>query len=129
MKKIKKISILMAIFTVTPLSFLISKPGIPGNEKGAHSSGESSSVDTQKLIGAKALLGPGGSGGGKSSGMGGMAMMAGMASSSQDSGSGGSGSSGGSGGSTPPTTPTTPVTPPPVTLPAVVDANSSSLLL
>jgi hypothetical protein len=112
MKNIKKISILMAIFTAGHMSHLIARPGMQGGS--THESGSSDhNIDPSKAIAGKALIGPGGKSG--KSDMGGMAMMAGMASQDSDD-SGGSGSSGGSGGSGAPTTPTTPTTPPPADL-------------
>ncbi len=105
MKNIKKISILMAIFTTGSLSYLVARPNMQSSSHDGAAETKSS-----KAIAAKTLVGPGGKSG--KSGATGMAAMAGMASgeNSDDSGGSGSGSGGGSGN---PTTPSTPPSTPP----------------
>lgn len=104
----------MAIFTAGNISYLISRPGMPGgvphDTNGLQTSGSAEhDKNPSKVIAGKALIGPSE---GSKAGKEGMAMMAGMAAQNSDD-SDGSGSSGGSGDSGAPTTPTNPTTPSP----------------
>ncbi len=111
MKNIKKISVLMAIFTTTGLSHLIARPSSSNAATNNSQGSQSHTINPTKAIAGAALVGPGGSG--DKSKTAGAAALGSMA--SQSSGdSSGSGSSGGSTGSSgAPTTPPTPATPAP----------------
>lgn len=112
MKNIKKISVLMAIFTTTGLSHLIARPSASNAATNNSQGSQSHTINPTKAIAGAALVGPGGGSGDKSK-TAGAAALGSMA--SQSSGdSSGSGSSGGSSGSSgAPTTPPAPATPAP----------------
>jgi hypothetical protein len=108
MKNIKKISVLMAIFTTTGLSHLIARP--TGNNPATNSS-QSHTTNPKKAIAGAALVEPSGGTGNKSK-TAGAAALGSMASQSSGDSGGSGGSSGSSGAQTPTPTPT-PTTPTP----------------
>lgn len=111
MKNIKKISVLMAIFTTTGLSHLIARPSASNATTNNSQSSQPHTINPTKAIAGAALIGPGGGSRDKSKTAGAAALGSMASQSSGDSsGSGGSGSSTGSSGA-----PTTPPTPTPTT--------------